>query len=322
MISFVLAVTGRGPRRPVGQVGGFKVVGVGDPKPSAVERLRRCISVWEGATEATAAGLQALARQVPGLARAPSEAADGRLDQVIEAETAKTIAVIETARDDVTAAIAKVIAELELALGTEPRTPVEARARPLSPVPTDDQRGGDAPTDHEVRRGAVPDGIHLTGRQALAKLVEQYGDAIVFHGSGLSIDVLEPRQPTWKDKVTGQVFPDGPPAVAAAPDYETAIFVGLFRGRRSTSYRPGENGTIEYTVRAATTPEGEDITSLVGHVHVLERKDFELFDGGPPDGWPHPFPRRCIEYRATSPVRPLAVVRVTIDDMVAPIVFE
>ncbi|GLY83501.1 hypothetical protein [Actinoallomurus iriomotensis] len=165
--------------------------------------------------------------------------------------------------------------------------------------------------------------VMLAGRKSLDDLAERYGDEIVYHGSRNYIPLLEPRQMTWYYPSTGERFPDGAPAVGADAGYDIPTFMALFSGRRRCTYRASTDGTMKYTVRDPVTPEGQDLDSLVGYVHVLEKRHFEILTRDIPDGWPEPLINtRPPELRAHVPVRPLAVVKVTLDDFPHPITFE
>ncbi|MGI5225284.1 hypothetical protein [Actinoallomurus sp. CA-142502] len=165
--------------------------------------------------------------------------------------------------------------------------------------------------------------VMLAGRRSLDRLAERYGGDIAFHGSRDYIPLLEPRQMTWYHPPSGKRFPDGAPAIGADTGYDIPTFMALFSGRRRCAYMADTDGTVKYTVGDPVTPEGQDLNSLVGYVHVLERKHFETFTLDVPDGWPEPLSiTRPPELRAHVPVRPLAVVKVTLDDFPHPITFE
>jgi hypothetical protein len=164
--------------------------------------------------------------------------------------------------------------------------------------------------------------VELAGREALDDLARRYGDDILFHGSTRRVDVLEPRQMSWVDGA-GRRYPDGKPAIAADTGYDVPIFLALFKGRRYCYYDTTTPGGTTYIVGKAMNPEWKDVKKLDGYVYVLERKHFTLFTDPVPKGWSDPrVGGRMPELRAYAPVKPLAVVKVTLDDLRHRIVFE
>lgn len=127
----------------------------------------------------------------------------------------------------------------------------------------------------------------------------------VFHGSGMRIAKLEPRQAITI--VDGKMVDDGPPAIYASSLLDYAIFMALLNkencpsgARSSCSY---ENGELKFGASQATLDQMNDRS--IGHVHVLRRSDFTLRGG-------------C-EWFATSALEPVEVIEVRWNDFDCPI---
>ncbi|MBC6458960.1 TMEM165/GDT1 family protein [Actinomadura sp. HBU206391] len=161
--------------------------------------------------------------------------------------------------------------------------------------------------------------LELAGRQALEQLSKQYGDTVLYHGSPTRLTELEPRQMNWLDKDLNK-YPDGKPAVCAGTCYDVPIFMALFKKRARFRYKENANGETEFIVDKASLTEG--LEDLEGYVYIVRKVDFESFGGEAPEGWPGPALPRPEEYRAYDKVTPLAMVKVTIEDFPATIVFE
>jgi hypothetical protein len=154
------------------------------------------------------------------------------------------------------------------------------------------------------------------GRQPL-RYANDYGDRVVYHGSPTRLSALEPRQPFWK--ADGRLYKDGDPAICADENSDVPSFTALFKGR--VGYK--ENGRDEttgdsyYYVRALKEAP-EDIE---GWVHVCRKKDFTIFNGAVPEGWPRPVVR-VPELRAYHPVKPLEVFKIKLKDFPHPITYD
>ncbi|MCP9623344.1 hypothetical protein FOH10_03615 [Nocardia otitidiscaviarum] len=156
----------------------------------------------------------------------------------------------------------------------------------------------------------------LSGRQALDDLATRYGDRIVFHGTADPLDRLEPRQMSWADG-TGRRYPDGEPAICADASYDIPMFMALFKGRTRYGYGTDADGNVIYRAKGAAT---EDMSGYTGHVHVMDRRHFQLIDLQAPQDWPDPLNGpRTPELRSSTAVEPFAIVKVTMDDFPHPI---
>lgn len=112
-------------------------------------------------------------------------------------------------------------------------------------------------------------------RLELLQLDEQY----VFHGSGLKILELEPRQA--HTVIDGVNTPDGEPAVYASQFIDYAIFMALinkencpYSTRSSCSF---ESGRLIFGATQETLDQLPD--NAIGYVHVLHRNAFQLRGG-------------------------------------------
>ena len=107
----------------------------------------------------------------------------------------------------------------------------------------------------------------------------QLDEQFVFHGSGLKILALEPRQA--HTVIDGVNTPDGEPAVYASQFIDYAIFMALINKENCpTSTRSScsfESGRLIFGATQETLDQlSED---AVGYVHVLHRKTFNLRGG-------------------------------------------
>lgn len=158
--------------------------------------------------------------------------------------------------------------------------------------------------------------VMLSGRQALDDLVARYGDRIVFHGTADPINKLEPRQMSWGDG-TGRRYPDGEAAICADTSYDIPMFMALFNGRTRCGYRSDAHGHVTYQAKGAAT---EDVSGYTGHVHVMDRRHFQLVDLQAPKDWPKPLDApRARGLRSTTEVEPFAIVEITVNDFPHPI---
>jgi hypothetical protein len=158
--------------------------------------------------------------------------------------------------------------------------------------------------------------LTAAGRQPLRQ-ANDYGDRVVYHGSPTRFSELQPRQPFWR--FDGRLFKDGDPAICADENPDVPTFTALFKGR--VDYK--ENGVDEttggpYFYIRALKEAPEDIE---GWVHVCKKKDFTVFDGAAPEGWPTPIVR-VPELRAYHPVKPIEVFRVKLKDFPHPVTYD
>lgn len=126
----------------------------------------------------------------------------------------------------------------------------------------------------------------------------------VFHGSGVRIEELEPRQAhSYPDAGGENKIPDGDPAVYASPLADVAIFMAIFNkqnapaGARS-AMSGYENGEMKYR----TTQETMDqIHNARGYIHVFSKDTFT--------------PRSFFESLSHIPVRPEQIIEITEKDL-------
>jgi hypothetical protein len=148
------------------------------------------------------------------------------------------------------------------------------------------------------------------GWEVLRSLHDRYGGAVVFHGSNSAIPELEPRQTFWTSS-DGTPLPDGDPAVCADAEPDVPAYMALFKGKARIHYRTRLDGRIWYMVEASR----DQVRDVVGYVHVLPREDFEEVSLPIPEGFSGPeVVFRSPELRAFHFVRPLAIVRITLED--------
>ena len=122
-----------------------------------------------------------------------------------------------------------------------------------------------------------------TGRERLEAL-EKTGEYL-FHGSpSANIEEFEPRQAHDYDEQTKEAKPDGPPAVFAAPEADTAIFRALVNGAHLVDKTRGhmsrmgvvtENGQKNLHFAAnKNSLDGARLPGTKGCVYVFRRSDF------------------------------------------------
>jgi hypothetical protein len=128
----------------------------------------------------------------------------------------------------------------------------------------------------------------------------QNEERYVFHGSGLRLEQLEPRQAYTV--IDGMSVADGLPAIFATQFADYAIFMALINpqtcplGARS---RCGyEEGRLVFAASRHTLDQLNG--STIGFVHVFDRVDFEL-RGGP-------------EWMCLKRIKPSSVVEVSLAD--------
>lgn len=130
--------------------------------------------------------------------------------------------------------------------------------------------------------------------------LEQSG-LYLFHGSGERIDTLEPRQAVSQGKS------DGEPAVCAAYDPDTAIYMALMDSARKVVLASGQSCRTGYSRNKdayrfyATKNITDAVRSASGWVHVISRNGFTTYYEG-------------TEMRRISPVDPLEAVQVQFED--------
>ena len=147
----------------------------------------------------------------------------------------------------------------------------------------------------------------LKGREAL-EFLDARGDYI-YHGSPLKIEKLEPRQAHQFNAQTGERIPDEEPAVAAADNYEMAIFIAVLNkkygskgdwsgfGRKMNQ----KNELEDYFRSTQHLLDNAREQRAIGYVHVFEKKEFVQF--------------RDFEYRSKNEVAPIYIVEVGIEDL-------
>ncbi len=136
----------------------------------------------------------------------------------------------------------------------------------------------------------------------------QLDEKFLFHGSGLKIPELEPRQA--HTVIDGVNTPDGEPAVYASQFIDYAIFMALINkencvnsARSSCSY---ENGQLIFGATQETLDQlGED---AVGYVHVLHRSAFCERGGSEWFSTEIQKPHEIVEVRRADFTEPINVV--------------
>jgi hypothetical protein len=122
----------------------------------------------------------------------------------------------------------------------------------------------------------------------------------VFHGSGLLLEELEPRQAYTL--VNGRNAKDGEPAVFASTSADYAIFMALINptncsisARSRVSF---EDGELKFSATQSTIQQLNE--SFRGHVHVFNRSDFKLRGGN--------------EWICMKPVKPVFIIEIGLSD--------
>jgi hypothetical protein len=139
--------------------------------------------------------------------------------------------------------------------------------------------------------------------EALSHLRELQSTGLyLFHGSAEPIDMLEPRQ-AYSHGVA-----DGEPAICAASDLDTAIFMALNSSARKALLSEGKSCQSGYNNNGDSfyfyaTP---NLIALIqngveGNIHVISKEGFRKYHGER-------------EMRSTSPVQPIDVVAVQSSD--------
>lgn len=122
----------------------------------------------------------------------------------------------------------------------------------------------------------------------------------LFHGSPVDdIEEFEPRQPyNWEN---GKHIKHGPPAVAASPFADIAIFHSILF-QDTTSFGVTEDGELTFKATQKALERGREHT---GYVYVFRKDDFKPFGDG----------KVPFEWRSDNPVRPLRIVEVSFRDL-------
>jgi hypothetical protein len=140
--------------------------------------------------------------------------------------------------------------------------------------------------------------MHRSSKSTLTTLENE--DSYVFHGSGLRLEQLEPRQAyTARD---GASVADGLPAIFASQFIDYAIFMALINPQTcplgSRSRCGYEEGRLVFAASRDTLDQLNDSTR--GFVHVFDRLDFELRGGS--------------EWMCLKPIKPSIIVEVRLAD--------
>lgn len=144
----------------------------------------------------------------------------------------------------------------------------------------------------------------------LGELLElEKTDLFVFHGSGMKLSQLEPRQAyTFVD---GAKVADGDPAIFASALVAYAIFMALINqqtcpngSRSSCSYTDGQ---FTFSASRHTLDQLNDSTR--GYVHVFNREDFILRGGCEWMCLKHIEPTQIIEISRADFLHPIEDIR-------------
>ncbi|MBI2809821.1 MAG: hypothetical protein HYX67_03175 [Candidatus Melainabacteria bacterium] len=133
----------------------------------------------------------------------------------------------------------------------------------------------------------------------------QLDEMFLFHGSGLRIPELEPRQAYTV--IEGVNTPDGEPAIYASQFIDYAIFMALIN-RENCPHSTRSSCSYEYNqlVFGATQETLDQLTeNAVGYVHVLHRSAFTLRGGS--------------EWFSTVSQKPYEIIEVRRADFTEPI---
>jgi hypothetical protein len=105
----------------------------------------------------------------------------------------------------------------------------------------------------------------------------------LFHWSGRRLELLDPRQARSFDPASGQMVPDGEPAVCATPFADIAVFRALTSSPKVEAVRPQRTG---FDVRdgelilEANSAVVAALRGAEGWVYVLDRQWFTRRDEG------------------------------------------
>ncbi len=130
-------------------------------------------------------------------------------------------------------------------------------------------------------------------------------DGYLFHGSGVRLEELEPRQA--HTIVNGEHVPDGPPAIFASPHSQYAIFMAIINHINCPQgSRSGVSSDVDGLVFTATQKTLDQLDeNSKGYVHVFSRDGFQ--------------PRSNSEWRSLAPVKPVQIIEICIEDLPQPI---
>jgi hypothetical protein len=125
----------------------------------------------------------------------------------------------------------------------------------------------------------------------------------VFHGSLYTLEKLEPKQAKGYDNKTEKTEKDGAPAIFASPYVDVAIFRALIN-EKTTSEDSSSGFSINDSnkINFYTTQNLLDISKgKVGEIYVLDKKEFDNFEG-----------TQC---RCEKAIIPIEVISVTTEDL-------
>ncbi len=154
-----------------------------------------------------------------------------------------------------------------------------------------------------IKRAFVRQKVVSANRARLELL--QLDEQFLFHGSGLKILELEPRQANTV--IDGVNTPDGEPAVYASEFIDYAIFMALINKQNCpTSTRSScsfESGQLIFGATQETLDQLSE--NAVGYVHVLHRSTFNE--------------RGTSEWYSTEIQKPHEIIEVSRAHLTAPI---
>lgn len=136
-----------------------------------------------------------------------------------------------------------------------------------------------------------------TGRQLLQQLEKTR--KFVFHGSSKRLTKLQPRQQMNRDYKLGRLRKDGRPTVCATPYADTAIFHAVVSPLGWTSFGITSGKMILRSSPGALRRARQKKTR--GYVYLFTKSNFRRHS---------PY-----EYRVSHSIEPLAVVKVTANDI-------
>ncbi|MBS1956933.1 MAG: hypothetical protein JST89_22280 [Cyanobacteria bacterium SZAS-4] len=138
----------------------------------------------------------------------------------------------------------------------------------------------------------------------------QLDEQSLFHGSGLKILELEPRQAYTI--IDGVNTPDGEPAIYASQFIDYAIFMALINKencptstRSSCSY---EYDQLVFGATQKTLDQLNENKNAIGYVHVLRRSAFTLRGGSEWFATEMQKPHEIIEVRRADFTEPIDII--------------
>lgn len=145
-----------------------------------------------------------------------------------------------------------------------------------------------------------------SGKERLEELAKT--GEYVFHGSGVKLESLEPRQQTSFNSKTGQTELDGNPAICATENPDIAIFRALTNKQRAIqlgiknyyTHFDMNNGQASFggneaSIDIARRPD------IKGYVYVFSKNDFQ--------------PHNDLEVRAYRKLKPVFTIEVKASDL-------